>query len=62
MDRNRLILCKEKLADIEKKMEEYIINEEDCEPLPMSIMYIQVRDVLDIIRETLKEDYKNAEF
>lgn len=58
MDRNKLVLCKEKLIDVVLKMEEYIVNEEDCEPVPMSIMYISVRDVLDIIREELLYENK----
>lgn len=53
MDRNKLISCKEKLNDVVFKMEEYIVNAEDCEPVTMSIMYISVRDVLDTIREEL---------
>ena len=53
IDRNKLILCKEKLTNTVLKMEEYIVNEEDCEPAPMCIMYISVRDALDIIREVL---------
>lgn len=53
MDKNKLITCKEKLNDVVFKMEEYIVNEEVCEPVPMSIMYISVRDTLDIIREEL---------
>ena len=55
MDRNKLILCKEKLTDTVLKMEDYIVNAEDCEPIPMSVMYISVRDALDIIREELIE-------
>lgn len=53
MDRTELSICREKLTDVVLKMEEYIVNEESCEPVPMSIMYISVRDVLDIIREEL---------
>ena len=58
MDRNKLILCKEKLTDTVLKMEQYIVNEEDCEPVPMSVMYISVRDALDIIREELIKSYE----
>lgn len=58
MDRNILISCKEKLNDVVFKMEEYIVNNEDCEPVSLSIMYISVRDALDIIREELNNAIK----
>ena len=53
MDNNDLTTCRQKLSDVVYKMEDYIVNEEDCGPVPMSIMYISVRDALDIIREDL---------
>lgn len=53
LDKDKLIKMRSTITEIVCKMESYIINDDDIEPVELMPMYIELRDINDILREEL---------
>ena len=53
MDKDKLVKMRSTITGIVCKMESYIVNDDDAEPAELMTMYIELRDINDILREEL---------
>lgn len=58
IDRDKLTKMRSTIGEIVYKMESYIVNNDDVEPIELMQMYIELRDVKDIIMEELLKNHE----